>query len=87
MTHERRSDYIRSDELADALIPIDQLPLIFGVDARTIRRWIKADGITTHPYGASKFGDPHGKAVRFGDIPEESSETTRWKRQIVSGRN
>lgn len=79
-----QADYIRSDELADAKVPIDQLPDLFGVSDRTIRNWIHADGIELHPYGPSKFGDPHGKAIRWGDIP---TDTTRWKRRDSSGRS
>ncbi len=85
MTRDRQADYIRSDELADALVPIEQLPELFGVSDRSIRAWIKADNLELHKYGQSTFGDPHGKAIRWGDIPV-STDTTRWKRRASSGR-
>lgn len=86
MTPDRQADFIRSDEIGDTLVPIENLPALFQVGERTIRNWIKADKIELHPYPPSQFGHPHGKAVRFGDLPV-SSETTRWKRKPVSGRS
>lgn len=86
MTLEHQADYVRSDELADALVPIENLPELFGVSDRTIRTWIKTGNIELHAYPPSQFGHPHGKAIRFGDVPL-SSDTTRWKRKHSSGRS
>lgn len=71
-----QSDYIRSDELADAKVPIDQLPGLFGVSLRTIKRWLTAGTFTRYPYNGNDFGDKPGKAIRFGDILDAKDETT-----------
>lgn len=76
MTPDRQSDYIRSDELADAKIPLDQLPALFNVSRRTIERWLAAGAFTRHPYAGNDFGDAPGKAVRFGDLLDARNETT-----------
>lgn len=73
-----QTDY---DELTAARIPIEHLPTLFGVNARTIRRWLEVDNIETHQYGPSQFGDPHGKAIRWGDVPITQTGSTRWKRR------
>lgn len=70
-------------ELDDALVPLEYLPGLFKVTKRTIEIWMRADGIETHPYNTPKgSGMRHGRAVRWGDIPKPSSDTTRWRRRV-----
>lgn len=74
-----QADYIRSDELAEAKIPIEQLPDLFGVSRATINRWLAAGDFTRYPYKGNEFGDAPGKAVRFGDLLDASDDSTgRW---------
>ena len=72
---DRRSDYIRTDQLADALVPLDTIMTVFRISRRTLEYWCKADEITRHEY-------PGGKAIRWGDIPTNG---TRWKRPNAEG--
>lgn len=69
-----RSDYVRTDELDEALVPLDTLADLFGVTERTLRRWLDADRIERRPYNG-------GKAVRWGDIPKPDTNATRWVRR------
>lgn len=71
-----QADFIRSDQLRDALVPIENLPALFNVSRSTIKRWLAADKLTRHPYKGSKFGDAPGKAIRFGDIIDAKDTTT-----------
>lgn len=71
-----QADYIRTDELQDAFVPIENLPALFGVSRSTINRWLAAGEFARHPYNGSKFGDAPGKAVRFGDIINAKDATT-----------
>lgn len=82
MTPNTQADYIRSDELQDAAVPIAWLPRLFNVSESTIRRWIRADKITTfdHPTEQSRPGLPD-QAIRYGDIPSTQSHPTRWNRR------
>lgn len=77
-----KDDYVRTDEIDDASVPIAWLPRLFNVSERTIRTWLEADGIETYPHPTleSRPGMPD-KAVRFGDIPLASTDATRWKRR------
>jgi hypothetical protein len=74
----RKSDYVRSDEIADMIVPVAWLPDLFKVDATTIRRWIKKDDIRTFPNPLSD--DPKERAIRWGDLPL-SANTPRWRRK------
>jgi len=56
---DTQADYIRTDELDDALVPLDVLRDKLGVSERTLRR--RLEGIPHHAY-------PGGKAVRWGDV-------------------
>lgn len=67
------NQYVRTDEVDDALVTLDDLKIAFQVNRKTIERWITADGIERVPFGREK-------AVRIGDIPDESPDTTRWRR-------
>lgn len=82
MTPDRQSDYTRTDELDDAAVPIAWLPRLFGVNKRTIERWMKADSLTTfpHPTEQTRPGLPD-QAIRWGDIPSQSAHPTRWHRR------
>jgi hypothetical protein len=82
MTHDTQADYIRSDELDEAAVPIAWLPRLFNVSESTIRRWIRADDITTfdHPTEQTRPGMPD-RAIRYGDIPSKESHSTRWHRR------
>lgn len=84
MTRDRQSDYIRSDELEDAAVPIAWLPRLFGVSERTIQRWMDADNLETfpHPSEESRPGIPD-RAIRWGDIPTD--HPTRWRRRKSVG--
>lgn len=76
---DTKADYVRSDALEDARVPIDQLPYLFAVSRPTIDRWLAADNLTRYPYNGSEFGDAPGKAVRFGDMLAARDTTTgRW---------
>lgn len=81
MTPDRRSNYVRSDEMDEAAVRISDLPELFGVSDRTIRGWLAADGIQTfeHPVQLGK-GRPV-MAVRLGDIPSSVEHSTRWHRR------
>lgn len=81
MTSETKADYIRSDELADAAVRVSDLPRLFNVSDRTIREWIKIDEITTFEHPVQNATGARQLAVRWGDIPSTSSDTTRWKRR------
>ncbi|WP_136043308.1 MULTISPECIES: hypothetical protein [unclassified Microbacterium] len=76
-----KTDYIRSDELADAVVPVAWLTGLFKVSESTIRRWLRADGIATfpHPTEETRPGMPD-LAVRWGDIPT-GHHRTRWNRR------
>lgn len=82
MTPDRQSDYVATDELDDAAVPIAWLPRLFGVSESTIRRWLRADEIATfdHPTEQTRPGMPD-QAIRYGDIPSNESGSTRWKRR------
>jgi hypothetical protein len=76
-----QSDYIRTNELQDAVVALADLPALFGVDARTIRRWVVADGITTFPHPVPPpNANEHRLALRWGDVPI-GQHATRWKRR------
>lgn len=81
-----QSDYVLSDGLDDAAVPIAWLPKLFGVSRRTIERWIEADSIRSfpHPIEESRPGMPD-LAVRWGDIPSTTSHPTRWHRRTDVG--
>jgi hypothetical protein len=59
LPQNRKSDYVRTDELDEALIPLEVLREKLGVPERTLRR--RLTGITKHPYKG-------GKAVKWRDI-------------------
>ncbi|WP_100813038.1 hypothetical protein [Microbacterium lacus] len=61
------------NELDEALVPLDVLEARFNVSRWTIDRWLKADSIERHVYSGGKF-------VRWGDLPLNHPETTRWRR-------
>lgn len=74
-----KSEYVRSDEVANVRVPLEHLPDLFGVSRPTIERWLRADEIDRHPYTASPFGGGPGKAVRFGDLLDaRHRDTGRW---------
>ena len=77
----KQSDYIRSDELADAAVRVSDLPALFNVRRSTIDEWLKKDGITTfeHPIGEETGRPP--LAIRWGDIPLQAAGRTRWRRK------
>lgn len=80
MTPDRQSDYIRSDELADAAVRVGDLPKVFNVARSTIDAWLTADSIRTFEHPA---WDGHGRAplaARWGDIPV-GNHPTRWNRR------
>lgn len=72
-----RSDYVRTDQLEDTLVPLDTLEALFGVSRWTIMRWIELDGIARHAYAG-------GKAVRWGDIPHGAGK--RWRKKDTPGK-
>ena len=84
MTRDQQADYVRTDELDDAAVPVAWLPRLFGVSERTIQRWMKADDLATfpHPSEESRPGMPD-LAVRWGDIP--TGHATRWRRRESVG--
>lgn len=51
----------------DSFIPVDQLPKLCGVSARTIRRWMERDGVEA--VWIRNGATAGRKAVRHGDIP------------------
>lgn len=77
-----KADFVRSDELADAAVPVAWLPGLFNVSESTIRRWLRADGIATfpHPTEESRPG-MSDLAVRWGDLPSDDKHSTRWNRR------
>lgn len=79
MTRETQADYVRSDELDEAAVPIAWLPRLFNVSESTIRRWLRADNLNTfdHPTEQTRPGLPD-QAIRYGDIPLKGSHPTRW---------
>lgn len=82
MTHDTQADYIRSDELQEAVIPVAELPDLFLVDMRTIRRWIATDTLTTFPHPMHPDG-VEGRpplVIRWGDIPI-GEHARRWRRK------
>ena len=56
---DAKSDYARTDEADEALIPLAVLRTGTGMSERTLRR--RLEGITKHPYKG-------GTAVRWGDV-------------------
>lgn len=70
-----RSDYARTDDLDNALIPLEMLREKLGITDRALRRLLT--GIERHRYGGTPFDPKHpdappkpgrDKAVRWGDI-------------------
>lgn len=80
MTSDRQVDYVRTDELDDAIVPLEWLPGLFGVTDRTIRNWVKSDSIVTFPNPLLDTRDGQAKehAIRWGDIPF-GTHPRRWK--------
>lgn len=77
-----QSDYIRSDELQEAIVPVADLPDLFHVDMRTIRRWIDADELRTFPHPMHPEGT-EGRpplVVRWGDV-QIGQHHRRWRRK------
>lgn len=56
---DRQTDYARTDELDDALIPIEMLREKLGVSTRTMAR--RLGNATRHRYNG-------GYAVKWGDV-------------------
>ena len=77
----KQSDYIRTDELQDAVVRISDLPKLFNVSARTIHDWIAADKITTFEYPIQSGKGRPTMGVRWGDIPSTEAHATRWHRR------
>jgi hypothetical protein len=60
------------DALRDARVPLDTLMAIFKISKPTLFRWLAADEITTHSNGTKE------KHVKWGDILDASTRSTRW---------
>lgn len=73
-------DYVRTDQLDDAAVPIAWLPRLFNVTDRTIRDWIARDNIATFEHITQTGTGRPQLAIRWGDIPL-STHPTRWRRR------
>lgn len=77
-----KHDYVRTDQITEAMVPVSWLPRLFRVSRQTIARWMKADNVETHPHPWEKGRDGAPiKFIRWGDIPFMSNGTTRWHRK------
>lgn len=69
--------WMREKQLNDRADPVgmilhSELPAMFGVSARTVRRWLSLDGIGTVMLSGGR------KAARLDDLAEASARTDRW---------
>lgn len=68
-TSDKQVDYIRTDELFDAMIPVATAHTLFDVHRDTIYAWIKEDSIGVESLDGSKMlGTRRRKMIRFGDL-------------------
>lgn len=63
-----------TDNIDDALVPLETLAQRFRITMRTLHRWLAADGIATVPIPGAK-----AYAARWGDIVRASHDTPRWQ--------
>lgn len=71
---DNRNQYVRTNEVDDALVTLDDLAVAYAVSRHTIDRWLTADEIERVPFGREK-------AVRLGDIRQLPEHSTRWQRK------
>lgn len=60
------------DAVREARVPLDTVMVIFGISKATLFRWLAADDIETHTNGTKE------KHVKWGDILDASTSSTRW---------
>ncbi|WP_136057263.1 hypothetical protein [Microbacterium sp. K24] len=77
----RQRDYISTNDLQDAAVRVSDLPKLFNVARATVDEWISKDDIATFEYpGWDGQGRPP-LAVRWGDVPVGTPDSTRWHRK------